>query len=298
MNIGMDGGRSAFKVVNSKHREYFESFCGEGRILDFDNNDERYRVMINGKEYFVGEMAKREGMSRAYEKEKNERLLPLVAAGVALMEPTGCVNLIFGTPISDHKAQKQNIENFIKGSYTVILKNKVYDFSINQAKVFPEGLGAFYSLALNNQGMVTNMDLAQGTVGIIDIGYKTTDVCLVDKMQFQDKDSLSLPLGMVEAYNLIYKRMAREEDLMPEEIEDTKDAPEYELLAQQIQDKVNRLWGKRVKVFLTGGGSYLLSKYFPGVPVIKDAEYANAVGFYKIAQMVYGEEVVRWNFPT
>ncbi|MTI71438.1 MAG: ParM/StbA family protein [Firmicutes bacterium] len=296
MNVGIDYGRGNVKVVSNNTREKFKSYCGEAYTLDFSYGKEEYIVTINDKEYFIGTLAEKEGMSRGFQKQKidKESTIPLVATGVFLASDKSrvSVNLVTGTPISDYRKQQEKVKEYIKGSYKVNIKGYgEKEMKIKEIYVVPEGAGAYFSQVLNNEGKEENKELSKSKVGIIDIGFKTVNLAMFENLGFVDKESVTLNHGIHEAINSIYKRLSRDTDITLVEAEKITTGPEYERLAKKIKNGVNKFWGnKPYKMFLCGGGAHLLSKYFTDVEVIRNPEYANAEGYFKIAQMIYNSK--------
>lgn len=293
MNIGLDIGRGNVKAITMDKKVKFESYAGKARELDFENKNDKYIIDINGEKYFTGELAKREGMARGFQKNKldYERTLPLALTGLYLATGSELNNIVIGLPISDYKTQREELESFLKGSYEVAIDQKRV-IRINNVKAFPEGAGAYFNLVLNNQGKVVNTELATSKVGIVDIGYKTTNIVVFENMKYIDRLSVSLPYGVHQAFNMIYKRLSRTEDITPEQAENITTGIEFEQLANRIKNEINKFWGNTLfKIYLVGGGSYLLKRYFD-FEAISNAEFANAEGYFKIAQMLFPERLV------
>lgn len=301
MNIGVDNGRGNVNVIAANKRIIYEAYCGKARELDFTYGKEDYHVFINGNSYFVGNLGKREGMSRGFQKHKidKDRTEALVLTGIYLstnyQEVT--VNLVTGTPISDYQQQKKELEEYLRGVYDVrILDHESKKITIDNVKVFPEGAGAYFSQVLNDKGEVTNTNLATEKVGIIDIGYKTFNLAVFENLKFIDKQSATFPFGMHQAFNMVYKRLSRTEDITPEQAENITSGSEFEMIANRIKTEINKFWGSTsFKIFLCGGGAYLLKDYFPTFDVISSPEFANAEGYYKIAQMLYKPDKLVWS---
>ncbi|QEK12559.1 ParM/StbA family protein [Crassaminicella thermophila] len=301
MNIGLDNGRGNVKVVCGNRRKIFESYCGRGYEMDFSYGKENYEVQIDNEKYFVGALAKREGMSRCFQKHKidNKRTKPLVLTAISLMTiQDSNVNIVTGTPISDYREQKDQIEMYLRGKYKVkVTEEEQKEIEIENVKVFPEGAGAYFSKILNMNGEVCDKELATTKVGIVDIGYKTTNISVFDNLKFVDKLSATFNFGIHQAFNMIYKRLSREEDITPEQVENITTGYEFKTLSDRIQTEINKFWGNiSFKIFICGGGAYLLKDYFPKFELINKPEFANAEGYYKIAQMLYKPKVERWTF--
>lgn len=300
MNVGLDVGRGYVKAINCDKTVKYESYSGPFRELDYYNDDDKYIVSINDKKYFVGDIAKREGLGRGFQKQKVDKMRTLPLSLTALYLITDKldvdVNLVCGVPIFDFNSQKNTVESFLKGSYEVQIGNGLKkNININNVKVFPEGAGAYFSLILNNEGKAVESELSKVKVGIIDIGYKTTNVVVFENLKYVDRLSTSFNLGVHQAFNMIYKRLSRYDDITMDQAENITEGEEFRQLADRIKNEVNKFWGNTsFKIYLCGGGAYLLRKYFEEFDVIKGSEFANANGYFKISQMIYNPEKLVW----
>ncbi|MEK7760465.1 MAG: ParM/StbA family protein [Nitrospirota bacterium] len=188
--------------------------------------------------------------------------------------------------------------------------------SILKAKrvlVTPQGVGAFYS------------DLSQlhatTKVAIVDIGTWTTELIAMTGNDFIG----TLSTGVVAGVHDIYRTVAQE---LSEKLDRTVDPYEVERsnrgdgeiraqgrayaqswiderVAQLAKDraalilaKMVDLWGDHApdfeSVLFCGGGAQLLFPYLKGYRdgaiLMKNAQYANAVGFLKMGELLYGQD--------
>ena len=66
---------------------------------------------------------------------------------------------------------------------------------VEKIKVIPQPFGAFFDLILNDEGKLKDPDKIRERVGIIDIGFQTTDLALATP-QFIESSSGSLDVGV------------------------------------------------------------------------------------------------------
>jgi plasmid segregation protein ParM len=159
-----------------------------------------------------------------------------------------------------------------------------------------------------------NEPFIQGTVGIIDVGFKTTDFALLRSGEYILKSSGSLKHGMSTIYQAaipkftanypgswdlrsveealsegIICRLGERMPIYPELLE-----PEFSGLAEQMAAWVRQRWSDQRldQIICTGGGSLLLRPYlgkvFPKGIFMDDPQQANVRGFYKGACYYYG----------
>lgn len=313
MNIGLDVGRGYVKATDLNKYIIFPSFICKARERNLENDNDKYIIEINGEKYFVGELAKNEGGTREFVKNKAEQnIIPFVLTVLALFEEK-YFNIVVGLPISDYKAQRKLIAEKIKGEYKVKLNGNERNIVIENVIAFPEGAGALWGLILDNKGNVANPILAEKRIGIIDIGFKTVDFCILNKLKYEDVNSSSIPIGIHQAYTRIYQRIIKEKDILPEDVEELENQPEYEELANKIINYINQFWKNNIdEVYICGGGAKYLKNYMAGyAKVVIDPVFANSIGFAKIAnwrflkcesyqlesQKKFTKESIIWKIP-
>ena len=158
---------------------------------------------------------------------------------------------------------------------------------INDIGIVPEAGGAYWNAVLDGQGRVANSFIAGQRVRIVDVGSRTVNYCTIDKREYIDRDSGTLPYGVIELMNA--DKASREDAKGISE--DKKDH-----FARRIAGDLSKKWLKYVPdsdlVLLTGGGSILLHEYLQRhflVNQLVDTVYANAEGFYKMGVARWGK---------
>lgn len=155
-------------------------------------------------------------------------------------------------------------------------------------------------------------ELANLKVGVVDIGYKTSDFALASDLEFVGKQSTSSEIAMSTAYNLITQRIQDKFKLEKESYEMDKiiesgvvrvngvpqDITEFKreafsVLADKIATEVNNIWDKREidVILLSGGGGRAIAEYFlPKFPqgvLVNDSQLANVRGYLKLANALF-----------
>lgn len=284
MIIGVDIGRGYVKATDLNKFIIFPSFVAEYRERNLENENDNYVITINNQSYFVGELAKTEGGVREFVKNKSEQnLLPLILTALNLFNDCN-FDIVVGLPISDYKIQKEKLIDKIKGTYKTVFKNQEKNITINSVLPFPEGAGALWGLCLDTFGNFINPQFLEKRIGVIDIGYKTVDICLVNKLKYEDARSTSIPIGLHEVYMQVYKRLSTTKDILPEDIETQEQYPEYQQLALKIESYINQLWkGNIDEIYLCGGGAQMLQSYLKiNTKMLPNPIFANVVGFTKV----------------
>lgn len=288
--IGIDCGSHRVKVYTPHSQIIFDRYImtAKPRPLDSLNSQDKWRVSIDGVDYFIGQLAEMEGASMAFEKNKSghKDTLPLVFTAIGLaniQQPIIKASVVTGLPLVDLHHQKDSFRKLLLGEHVVRINNAIKQWiEIEDVIVFGEGAGAIWNTVLSLDG---NVRRQFGTwERVIDIGYRTVDFCTLKNMHYVADQSTSIPLGIYHAQMDTYKRIGGMVDTFPEHV--VPDAQALQELAEKIESNINKLWLNRSNIQLAGGGAYLLSEYLP-YPIMADAEWANATGYYKVG-------VVKW----
>lgn len=163
---------------------------GLGRSLD-------YRVTLRGRlgpggadgehVFCVGDLAQ-EQKARAVRTLAERRythpsMLPLLATAVALLNPEGApVRLVTGLPLEYVREQRRDFQEFLAGiDLEVRVEGHTHGFvpvRVVESAVYAQGVAALLSAAEDPDLMATFRQ-GYGFVGLVDAGYRTTDVTLV-----------------------------------------------------------------------------------------------------------------------
>lgn len=303
MYLGVDVGRGYVKVATGPNHSdviIFPSYAMPGKEMDLElaaGDPLKHLVaVINGEKWFIGELAKREGGTKEYTKEKarHTNTIPLLITGIALAAESEYVNakVAVGLPIGDYKKQALEFEKKAQGYYRVQLPHKNVHVEIQKGNIicFPECASMIYDLIFGPTGHLNNVYLAQKKIAAVDVGWKTTNFAVMDNMEYIDSMSGTMPLGLSKAFLPFYKRIFREKDLTFAEAEQKfakEGEPELRDLARQIRDHLNVWWpviDEFDEIYLGGGGGAALARYFD-IPfnLVSNSQTANARGLYKVA---------------
>ncbi|NLW46484.1 MAG: ParM/StbA family protein [Firmicutes bacterium] len=331
-NIGVDLGYGFVKITDGKKDKLFPSVVGQARTLRYVTDESPEQNLINnlhvaveGREYFVGDLANRQSdvvLFSLNESRMDERISKILfATALALLAEGQSTNynIVTGLPVGFYTETKQTLTQLYKGRQDVIMKRKQtpdqeYSLMVNEVKVLPEPFGSLFDLILDYSGNIVDENLAASKVGIIDVGFRTTDYIVVDNLENIDRLSGSSNTALSTAYVII-------SELLKEEFKITK--PIYQLdqtirsseirisgktynldeikkhafgmVAEKLITEINSLWINKWEldmVFITGGGGMALAEYlmphFENSLLAKEAQFANVYGFRKLAQRLFG----------
>jgi len=329
--VGIDLGYGYVKGVNEKGKQVlFPSLVGNAydRVLaglfGFNNNDRisnMHVVIMNGsnEEYFVGELARREGknVSYAFDEDKvnhpNTRVLLTASCLLLLPEEEVPVHIVSGLPLEQYVHKKEEFKDMLKNFKIMACfkgDERIRVIKFEKVTVFPQAAGAAYHAIIDD---IQKYLIKGSYIGLIDIGFKTTDFIVFmveDKLILREDMSGTIEVGMSVLNNAVDKiftqRTGSKIDISElirlindgrifykgKELDFTKEIGALRgEIARVIKDKIKLIWGNKLDffntVFLAGGGAKELMPYmkdlYDNAVLIKDAQFANAKGFLKVA---------------
>lgn len=233
-------------------------------------------------------------------KSSKDNFLPLLLAGIALNSTKEDVfqQVVCGLPINQYKANKEVLEDMIleKRVREIKFNSKPRKIIITDFKVYPEGIGAYYSLNTNDD------------VIIVDIGGRTTDIAYIVNGKL--KESSTVAAGTINIYKDIADRLnalhTLDIDIPDAEKIITKGYFEVDgnradlsfitdILKKNFMkindDLIMKFPVRTEKIILVGGGYKLFEKAFKNryknSYVSDNPIFANAMGFRKVADMAW-----------
>lgn len=312
--IGMDLGFGFCKVVSGEEAYVFPSVVGSGgddilKVSGIKSPDlEKETVSVDGRRLLVGESAIKHALRTYSVRDKSwidslayRALLrhALRLAGVGPGNTDREVTIVTGLPVSHYRSCRERLARLIKETAGAEV----------EVKVTLQPLGTFFDQLLNDDMTVREEGLAEERVGIIDIGFYTTDLVTVDGIEFVKKQLGSYEGGISSAYTEIAREIYNVYDLKKEVFEvesvvrdghvrvfgkreDVRLIVERSLrdLAIEIEAQARSIWkdGAGIdRVLITGGGATALRGY---LDLYRHAEYvpgsqlSNARGYVKFGR--------------
>lgn len=302
--IGIDIGYGNVKVSRGDSSFCFPSIVGNYReniSIGFEYSALEC-VEVDNETFLVGESALRHStrhfttLSRDWIETIHYKALlkhALARSGV-----TGEAVITTGLPV-DFRADKEQL--------TAIVMQVAEQADVNaRVYVLPQPVGAFFSLLFDDRGSVLDHRLASSRVGILDIGFFTTDLLTIDSMNVVEGQLASFKNGVSTALEIMRQDLADKYKLQLDirrveeavrrgkvaifgEDQDITSISAKRLgeLEAEIQAQTQTIWGNAAdldRVILTGGGAAMLSPYlnlYRHATVIRNAAEANAAGFYR-----------------
>jgi plasmid segregation protein ParM len=324
MIIGLDLGYGDSKGFCSNGRSiYFPSLVAPAEFVRFQA-DLGPQVKINGVtlrdteegDLFVGELALRQGRPGAVRSPRDRDrvadpiMTHLADAAFAMLLPDvsyARVKLVTGLPV-DYYRDAESLAAHLRGTHHVKLDDRRLVVDVAEVHVVPQPFGALLSLLLDEQGVLLpdTLYLAQGRVSVLDCGMYTTDLILVDGLEYVEAGSGSVEVGVSTVLEMLRK-------VLLDDYRVSYSGPELEValrrgwlvinghtvklnglasdrlaaIAQSIDARARTLWNISTlsAIVLAGGGSLALRRWleptFRQAIFAPDAAMANATGFLR-----------------
>ncbi len=331
--LGLDIGFGFTKATNGREHLMFKSLIGEAEEIQFLSDfamaplTESLHVTIDGKEYFVGDYAEKQSNVRHYTLDQDKlitdflKILSLTITGL-FSETFVPINVVSGLPVVYFREYKEKFSKILLGSHEIVYRKPdgseaVRRININKIRMIPQPFGSLLNHILNERGKMMEKDLARQKVGVVDIGFNTTDYVLFDKLQYINRGSRTINLGISDCFRKIAEKIRQKSGLgvelyrlyTPVEFGSIRmKGQEYNLAktkeqiftqtAEVIANEINQTWADdwdMESIFLTGGGSMELANYLKPLlngqiimpPADSDARINNVQGFLKFARHLW-----------
>lgn len=337
--IGIDIGFGFTKATDGKQDLVFKSVLGESTDIQFreamlsaaGGDDEHLQIEVDGKSYFVGELAERQSNVRFFTLDQAQfigkfaKVLAL-AATAKLVKGFIPVNLVTGLPIGYYNKHKDELAKLLVGEHKVALidadgKREEKTLNINKVRVIPQPFGSLFNLMLNDLGELGDKRLVREKIGVIDVGFRTADYTISDKMRYSERGSRTTDSGVARAFNVIATKLRENSGVNIElyrlydaidagsikirgKVYDLKALSEqvFSQLATTVANEVDRLWVDDWDIdamVITGGGGAVLAKYLKpllnGEVMAMDPEadmrLCNVHGYRKFGKHLWGRGV-------
>lgn len=330
--IGLDVGYGFIKVTDGHEGFVFPSVVGDGNPgvplrLGFDQPavTDDIRLTVDGRMYFVGNLAIRQsrlayrGLSATRAEGNDIKVLFLSALSLFCQDPLSRFSVVTGLPpgrmhlVDDLVGRLRGEHHVARHSGQVTREMTI---RIDQIHVVPQPLGAYWAQVLDKRGQLREgATLAEGRVGIVDIGFRTSDFVAVADGEYVPDWSRTVPIGLATAYDEISAQLSTQYGLERApyaldssviagfvniagrrvDITELRDRA-FADVATKLLVELQSLWqlAEYDQVLLTGGGGPALEKYLlshmPQGVVVEDPMTANSRGYLAWAYRLLGAQ--------
>ena len=320
MLLGIDIGFGFSKTITRLGADVFPSVVGdwtpaEFQIGSFDRTDHD-AVGYEGRRYLVGERALKlasrlfVGLSREWLDTVPYRILALNAIRRRLPESGLSVTVVTGLPVGDITQHVATVKRRLEGTHRleILAAGRPWEVTISDVRVLPQPLGTVFSQVMDDHGNLTDARLVEARIGVLDIGFRTSDYFTLQGFEVIPAQCLTRNTGIAELLLDVSREIAGrygvESD--PHALNDvvlrkalrvggrTVDItgivePLLDRHAEAILAHGRMLWGDEARglqlLWMTGGGAQLLGgrlqQLAPHATLVSNARIQNAVGYYR-----------------
>jgi plasmid segregation protein ParM len=328
MIVGLDVGFGYTKRVTARGTDVFPSVVGEWRPGGFQlgaglegaaRPDGIEGVTVDGRGYAVGERALRlahrrfVGLSRQWMDSPAFRVLALTALARGLEHVGERVTLVTGLPVEDVEPHGAALRRQLEGDHAMQLEpgHRAWRVTIGRVHVLPQPLGTVLAQLLDPRGQLVGPERLDARIGVLDVGFRTTDYFTLDGLEVVPASCLTRNTGMADVLldlgREVYRRWGVEVD--PHALDEpvlrgalriggetvTLGAilePWLDRHAEAIAAHARMLWGDGARglarLWVTGGGGALLGSRLqalaPHAELVRHARLQNAVGYFRYGQ--------------
>ena len=234
----------------------------ERKVIEVFGEDDM-EFVVNGRKGIAGSIAKYEsrfgskgmyGASKAHWYTEVRVLLSIYRYAVKYGVSANNVSIVVGQPYVVHTdALKAELKSMLQKSHAITVNGENMTINIEEVGVAPEGVGAFWGNTQEN-----------GTCKVVDVGSGTVNAISFEDYRVTNYNSNTLNYGT---------EVITEMD---------------ELAIGIIQDTTALGWSSADRVLICGGSAtemlpHLQAHYGKAVLLSAQPKYANAVGFYTLA---------------
>lgn len=170
---------------------------------------------VDGRELFVGPLAVRQSPVRYFSLKENKpddtttRFVGLTALAMALPNDPTPVRLVTALPVNHYFNMRAHAETAFLGSHEVIVNGQRKSFDIERCRTTVQGLEALFDQLLDDSGAVV-APWAMQTIAVVDIGFYTTNLIVVHRLEPIRRLCKSIPIGISAAWKLLADFIHRE----------------------------------------------------------------------------------------
>ncbi len=330
MIVGCDVGFGHVKTVTAGGLDDFPAvvapYEAEGfRLTGAFGAGRRSGLRSGGRAYWVGIAALRQSHRRLVSLDRDwvgsevYRSLVLTALQRAVPDSGAEIRLVTGLPVGDLDRHQERARLTLVGHQKIerLPSGEPWEGTVLEVRVMPQPFGTLLGLVLDDAGNISDRTLGGGRVGVIDIGFRTTNYLTVDGLTTVASRSLSRNTGMADVLLDVSRAIQSSCGLTldPHEVDEAvlrrtitlsgQDIRIQDLLdplledhAKAIVSHATMLWGRGQAlhaILVTGGGAELLGQHLlplgPHVRVVPNARFQNAIGYYRYGRRVAGTPV-------
>lgn len=315
-NLGVDIGYNAVKVYDGKTKTIFQSVTGTADRQRFRllGNDNVRVVEFAGEEFVFGEYAVEQSRTTQRREDRDwiesQEYYKLFLAALSFCQEDDLV-VVTGLPVAFY-GDKEKLLRLLVGEHQFTVDGEKRKVVVaDKSHVIPQPFGQLLNIALSEAGELSNVEFANKTVGVVDIGGKTTNILSANKLAEKTRQTASVNVGgwdVVKTIRSKFESMFPELDMRDHEItnaiisqrinyfgkqHDITNVVDSTVhpIAQKIIGEMTTLWNSGAsidEIVISGGGANLFARYiksaFQHANVSEEPIFGNVMGYWKLGK--------------
>ena len=150
-------------------------------------------------------------------KENFVKILAITAAGIC-SDSAGPINVVTGLPVGYLKRDSRRLKEMIQGIHEITYHNidgrdETRRVHIDKIHVIPQPIGSIFNLIFDEFGKIKDKKLALQKLGVVDIGFKTTDFSIFDHLQYIERGSSTMDTGISKCFSVFANKLRQESNI-------------------------------------------------------------------------------------
>lgn len=326
-NVGIDVGFGFTKSISQEKKYIFPSIIGESRPIRFESGLQdqnpllRLVLELEGERYFLGDLASQQSdflrstLSKERLVSKESKILFMAALGLLIQEEMGIVNLVTGLPVDEYVEYREGLLRLLKGPHSFKINGESKILKVEEVRIIPQPFGTIFNHLLDAEGEIQNKTYAQIRLGVVDIGFRTSDFCVAHQLEFVDRLSSTSTVALKNAHDFVGRRLNEHFGInrSPYQLDqimrsktlsyngrdhDISSMVElaYRMTAEKIISEIYSRWTDQWEmnqILITGGGGMTLFPYMKeqmkNCHLSEKSQFGNVKGYLKVANRSWSE---------
>lgn len=322
MLVGVDLGYGQVKSVSDGRKYKFLSVVGVPSVIEFEDGiskpDGRMELVYGGRRYYLGDFALKNTTNarltlKADKSDAETNILKFLTS-LALHGAQGDVSVVTGLPVYEYHSFRESLAKSLKKSFIFSYNGANHSVNVTECRVIPQAAGAYYDAVLDDGGSISDPALASSRAAVVDVGYRTSDVVVMDRGKYDSNQSFTIWAGIGKVHQELQRLLVRAHNLSLKLADIDQVARQgyvaafggrvavdsllrqaLEPVAQEILEGfIAGIGDYRLLtggVLLTGGGAVLVAPHFEAefgaaAKTLEDPEFSNARGYYKYGRLL------------
>ena len=222
--VGIDIGFGFTKATTGKDTLIFKSIFGEAtdiqyreRLMGASSPEEHLHIELEGESFYIGELAERQSHVRSFTLDQNQFItnfakIMAMSALSRLVPANDTVNIVTGLPVSFYRRHREELSGLLLGAHSLVVfdasgARREMRVTVNQVRVIPQPFGSLFNLMLGDSAELNDERFVTEKIGVVDIGFRTTDYTVSDKTKYSGRGSASSESGIARAFSMIAAKL-------------------------------------------------------------------------------------------